>query len=81
MNETKTELIGTPLQGVGRKCNCFVHQERPATRLASIPCSPGGGIFICDECAKSESSKIVFEAYRASHGKNIKAFKQVNPNS
>ena len=60
---------------------CFIHDDKIATGSAQVPCAPGGKLWLCDECQKPENSKAVFEAYQKSHGKTIKAFKQVNTNS
>ena len=60
---------------------CFVHPEIDAAGIALIPCAPGGKIHLCGDCMKPENGKKVFEAYVASHGKNVKAFKQTNPGS
>lgn len=50
--------------------NCFRHQERPATRALTIPCAPGGKLWVCDECFDQANRKAVFEHYAASnHGR------------
>lgn len=65
----------------GQKLNCIVHPEREATERMTVPCAPGGFLPVCDECKKPEAGQAVFEAYKASHSKHIKVFKQENPGS
>ena len=60
---------------------CLVHPDRPAEFASNVPCAPGGELFICAECAKPENGKRVFDAYVAVHGKWVRVFTQVNPNS
>jgi hypothetical protein len=60
---------------------CFVHPDREATTVRHVPCAPNGVLFLCGECAKPENDLKVWEAYKDSHQKLIKAFKQVNPGS
>lgn len=60
---------------------CLVHADRKATRPLTIPCAPGGAVWVCEECADPKSMQAVFDAYKASHGKEITVYKQVNPGS
>lgn len=54
---------------------CFRHPERPAVHRLKIPCAPGGGLWVCEECAKPESMDANFEAYLESHRKAVQVFK------
>jgi hypothetical protein len=54
---------------------CFRHPDRPAVKRSNIPCAPGGGLWLCEECSRPESAKAVFEAYQAGHAKEIRVFK------
>lgn len=55
---------------------CFVHNDRLATKELNIPCAPGGKLHVCEECARPESTKMVFDAYRASHEQRIVDFRR-----
>ncbi len=78
-------MIGQPLStALAAIPRCIVHPEAEATRSLNVPCAPDGKCYICETCAQGDEDETlarVFDAYRAGHGKRIKAFKQVNPNS
>ena len=46
---------------------CFRHPDLVAVSKAAVPCAPGGGLWLCEGCARPESAAAVFEEYRAAN--------------
>ena len=58
---------------------CYIHEDREASKILNIPCSPTP-IAICAECDNEVGMVKAFEKYKASHSKRIKLFKGVRGN-
>ncbi len=59
--------------------NCYLHENRPATKTLNVPCAPGGKIHICDECNTEGGRRAVFEKYAAAHGDRIRQKRATDP--
>lgn len=55
---------------------CYLHPNQPGTIAKTVPCAPGGKIWLCAECdSDSTSGEKVWAKYKESHAKNIQVFK------
>jgi len=59
--------------------NCANHKDRPAVKVLNVPCAPEGKWPVCQECV--DNPELAFKLYQENHSKEIKVFKQTNPNS
>jgi len=53
--------------------NCYVHEDRPATRVLRVPCAPNGQLVVCDHCFQEANRGPVFEKYFAEHQERVRA--------
>ena len=55
---------------------CYLHPGRPGVRSYTLPCAPGGKIWVCAECHKDpEIVSKVWAKYSIQHHRRIQVFK------